>query len=642
VCGVAGLIAHSPGGDVSNAIRRLSAELSHRGPDGDGLAFFSGRSIALGHRRLSILDLEGGAQPMANERQDVWVTYNGEIYNHISLRHELERSGHRFRTRSDTEVLVHGWEEWGPALFGKLNGIFALALLDQRNSAGEGGRIVLARDPLGVKPLYVGDGPEGWWFASELAAALRADVTPRDTRSQALFEYLVYRFIPSPGTFFKRAWKLPPSHWCELLPLDLPSSPTFHRYDPGFSPCKVPSNRSEWAEALRAALTAAVRRQLMSDVPVGMLLSGGVDSTLITRLMQAEAEDPPQGFAVGLESAGLENEVEAAKVAAKALSVPLRTRSVSDADYLQAWPEQIRSLGEPIANSGSLLLGILCQAVRRSHKVVLSGQGADEPLGGYPRHVAERHAAILHLCAPLMHVVPQWALDSDRVSRLRRIARTASEVDRFVEILAVFSPAEANAMAKAQGDPTEPVKRWLSASPHADSLNRLLYVDARLSLADDLLLVGDHMSMRSSVELRVPFLDLEFLQLVEQMPSSLKVSWMGERKWFYRKAVRSLLPKPLRSELVGWKASMGRKQGFTTPLDRWFAKWLNESAERELLGRQGLVGQVLDPVSVKRVIDQARTSNRPRQLMSLYVLEEWLRGLDGPAARFGLPWAPVN
>src|SRR5713101_8456565 len=296
------------------------AFVAHRGPDGE--AFWcdqpagAGRvpraqvpacaAVALGHRRLSIVDLATGDQPMANEDGTVWVAFNGEIYNHLDLRRELTRAGHRFHTRADTEVLVHGWEEWGPALFGRLNGIYAFALYDARvaETNGQHAGIWLVRDPAGVKPLYLGHSDGVWWLCSELAAARSAGLLTGDLRRDAFAEYLVYRFVPAPGTFYRNAWKLPPGHCCHL-PLDAPPpphAPRFEAFKTTFAPAVVPRSRRDWMAAVRAGLGAAVRRQLMSDVPLGTLLSGGVDSTVVTKLMcdSAGGGDPPQAFAVGL------------------------------------------------------------------------------------------------------------------------------------------------------------------------------------------------------------------------------------------------------------------------------------------------------------------------------------------------------
>ncbi|PYP74131.1 MAG: asparagine synthase (glutamine-hydrolyzing) [Gemmatimonadetes bacterium] len=642
MCGIAGALTADTGRDVGPLITRLTAALVHRGPDGSGIHLACGRSIALGNRRLSIVDVAGGAQPMANEDERVWVVFNGELYNHLELRRELERLGHSFRTRADTEVLVHGWEQWGPGLLERLNGVYAFGVLDGRAGAPT---LWLARDPIGVKPLYIGVTDGIWWFASELAAARGCGLLSADLRREAFDEYLVYRFVPSPGTFYRNAWKVPPGHLCRLSVAELPAAPppAFVPFATRFAPASLPRSRGEWAEALRAGLAAAVRRQLMSDVPLGSLLSGGVDSTLITGMMRDALPEAPAAFAVGFTGNGSRgeelDELGAARRAAAVLGVPLTEVAIAEEDYLAAWPQQVAALGEPIANSGALMVGILCRTVRLTCKVVLAGQGADEPLGGYPRHVTERFYPLARLARPLLGRLPERLLSADRVARLRRVAGVSDEAGRFTETLAVFGVREAVALTRHQLDPgalAEPVRRWLPLDGGDDAVNRLLLVDARLSLADDLLIVADHMSMASSVELRVPFLDLEFLALVERMPSAYKISRLGERKWLYRRAVEPLLPGALRSVLTGWRARTGRKLGFSTPLERWFRTWLAQDAERFLLGTGAQTPDFLSGDAVRRLLTDARDRGLPRgrQLMSLYVLEGWLRGgevTDGEA-----------
>ena len=628
MCGIAGAVSRDPSFDVGPIVTRLTAVLAHRGPDGEGFHFARGRSVGLGNRRLSIVDLPGGAQPMASEDERVWVTYNGEIYNHQELRRELIGLGHRFRTNADTEVLVHGFEAWGSELFGRLNGIFAFALLDQRSEPGD---LWLVRDPAGVKPLYLGLAGDSWWFASELAAARSCGLVESDLRLEAIDEYLVYRFIPSPGTPYRRAWKVPPGHYCRLPVVGLPKGqPAFEPFAARFVPATIPRTAGEWIEALRGGIRAAVRRQLMADVPVGSLLSGGVDSTIVTGLMRDGLPQPPQAFAVGFGGDSESGELRMARQAAADLGVPLREVQVSDADYVQAWLEQVAALGEPIANTGILLVGLLCRDVRKTHKVVLTGQGADEPLGGYPRHAAERLFSFARLARPLLRLLPERVAESDRLARMRRVVGESDRARRFAEIIAVFSPREAAALTGHGIDAEQlasPAQRWLPPSDDGDSLNALLRVDARLSLADDLLIVADHMSMAASVELRVPFLDLELLALIERMPSRYKVSVLGERKWLYRRAASELLPLDLRALLLGWRARTGRRLGFTTPVDQWFARWMAQDADAFLTGRDAVLPQLTRGGGVAGFLADVRRRGlfRPRQVMALFVLESWLR-----------------
>jgi len=627
VCGLCGVLAADAQADVSQLVGRLSDGLAHRGPDGNGTLFARGRSIGLGHRRLSILDVSGGAQPMSTSDGRLHLVYNGEIYNCADLRAELVSEGYSFHSHSDTEVLLQGWAAWGEALLPRLNGIYAFVVLDSR--AGRWSA-TLVRDPVGAKPLYLGRNGDAWWFASELGAARSAGAVSGDLDLDALAQFLVYRFIPAPRTAYRSSWKVPAGHLVRLE-IGQDCDPEFRPFPRGFIPASIPACRAEWEAAMRDGIRKAVSRQLMSDVPVGVLLSGGVDSAIVTGCMHAAAGGPPDAFAIGFTSESDGGELQEAGIAARALGVPLHTTEASDGDYLRAWPSLLRSFGEPIANSGLLLVGLLCESVRRTHKVVLSGQGADEPLGGYPRHAAGRWAQWVHRGSPLLDRLPERLASSDRVRRLRRVAGADDEPRRIAEVLAVFGVAEVASLSRVSHSAdllTDPASRALALiPPGADDLNRLLMVDARLSLADDLLLVADHMSMAHSVELRVPFLDLEFLALVERMPGAYKVSLLGERKWLYRKAVASMLPADLRGRLLGPRARLGRKLGFATPMDRWFSSWVRSDAERTLLGAGAALPDLLHPEPVRQLLAEARRGRpRTRQLLSLYALEGWLQG----------------
>jgi len=625
VCGIAGVCAFDSHRDITPSLERLTAALAHRGPDGFGYHFLHNRSAGFGHRRLSIVDLEGGRQPMTNEDGTLWVILNGELYNHLDLRRELEQRGHRFATQSDVEALVHGWEEWGPAVLSRVNGMYAFALFDERDRT-----VWLARDPIGVKPLYVGCNEIGWWFASELDAAERAGLLDRTLRDGAFDEYLVYRFIPSPGTFYERAWKLPPGHLCRLALGALPATLAFEPFSSDFSPGTLPASAGEWQEAIRDELHAAVRRQLMADVPLASLLSGGVDSTVITKVMTQELPEPPTAYAVGFGDAPNGGELAVARRAAVQLGVPLVELAVTESEYVSALPYQAGVFAEPIANAGTVLLGMLCARVRDHHKVALTGQGADEPLGGYARHAAQRFYPMARRLGPMLGVLPDALLGNDGVRRLRRAAAAGDEATRFTEILAVFSPSEAADLTGHRLDPAEaaaPVRRWLPDGETDDALNRLLRVDMRLSLADDLLTIADHTSMASSVELRVPFLDLPFVALVDQLPGKYKVSWWGERKWLYRRAVRPDLPRSLQSALLGWRARTGRKYGFSTPADSWLRRWVVTEGESFLAGPDACLPRHLRRDRLRTLLADLRNGRRrgTRQLMTLYVLEAWLR-----------------
>lgn len=625
MCGIAGIADSQPRGDLGATLDRLTAGLAHRGPDASAVILFGDdrnalnpvakrtARVGLGHRRLSIIDIANGAQPMANEDGSVWVAFNGEIYNFESLRRDLEARGHRFRTASDTEVLVHGWEEWGEQLVSRLNGLFAFALYDSRER-----RVVLARDPVGAKPLYVGIDRNRTWWASEVDAARRAALIPGDIDPDAIKLFLMLRFIPSPWSPYRGVWKVPPSHFATIDVAEAGEPPRFVRYESIVRSAAVPASTGEWREAIAGELVEAVRRQMVSDVPVGSLLSGGLDSSVITSIMAKAVTTPPQAFAIGFRGAGIVDETHAAESAAGELGVPLRTVHVDASEYFREWPNAARHIGEPVANSGILLVGRLCAEVRHTHKVVLTGQGADEPLGGYPRHLIQRLASAGRIAPKLSAAIVQRVFGHDAGDRLRRALHATDFVDRAVAILGVMPPATVDSLVRhtttASRDLfSDLIGRWTADVDESDPTGSLMRLDMRLSLADDLLLVADHFSMQQSVELRVPFLDLQFLELVARLPTHYKVSWRAQRKWLYRQAVRPLLPQSTARRLGSVRAKFGRKVGFATPLDAWFANTPE-------LPATGWLAEHID--TTQSTLTDAFPSARQRT--SLHALRLWL------------------
>lgn len=632
MCGIAGALSARPDSTLTRLVSDLTHNLRHRGPDGCGFwsdegglstdaSSLAGESkLVLGHRRLSIVDLLGGSQPLANEAGTVWVSYNGEIYNAPELRSQLIAAGHHFKTSSDTEVLVHGWEEWRHELFGRLNGIFAFALYDQRDGA-----VRLVRDPIGVKPLYLGISKERTWWASELRAGVKAGIVDEGWDRDSLKLYLLFRFIPSPRTLHESTWKIPPSHFVELFHDQSGDRPRFVRYRTRVISDAHPRNGREWSEALIGELSDATERQLMSDVPVGTLLSGGIDSSLITQLMSRRMAAPPQAFCVGFASHGKHSETFAAENAAASLGTPLKTRLVEDDAYLAEWPASIRAMSEPIGNASSLLLGYACRLAKETHKVVLTGQGADEPLGGYPRHVAERLYRLGRIAPHVSGAIAQHVLGSDAGPRLRRALVERDVNARFATILSVLPFDEVDRLVPGATPARElardVIAAWLPEDWSNDPVNALLEVDARTSLADDLLLVADHVSMAESVELRVPFLDLRLFDLISRMPSKYKVSNFGRRKWLYRNAALEALPSNLAKSLGGLHHSMGKKVGFRTPVDRWFAEGADALRDSEWQGQLTRL-PLIDRGAVEATLS-TRSGDGTRLRHVLYTLAQW-------------------
>lgn len=645
MCGICGIASPLESTEIGPACLSLTRKLQHRGPDGEGFMRMSSTesglcgpdelgepaSVVVGHRRLSIVDLAGGFQPMANESETVWVSFNGEIYNHLELRHELLERGHRFKTDADTEVLVHGWEEWGEGLFGRLNGIFALALVDM-----ESGEVVLVRDPVGVKPLYLGRSNGHLWWSSELGPARDVGLASTTVSADALKLFLTFRFIPSPYTIFEDTWKLPPGHFVRVRDLDASGRPSFVPYEQTVRSSADPRTKSQWREAMLAELDEAVGRQLMADVPVASMLSGGVDSSLVTQMMARRLPYRPQTFGIGFASDGEASEALAAARAAASLEVPHTSVEVDAEAYIAEWPRAVAEIGEPIANSGGLLVWMLSKEVGRSHKVVLTGQGADEPLGGYPRHVVERLRPYASLSPGLAVRAVRAAKGRDDASRLARSLAAPTQLDRYVDILSVVPPEQVDLVvrsgsASARELARDAVARWASGVDSGDGLNDFLRVDVRMSLADDLLLIADHFSMRASVELRVPFLDLRFLELVERMPSRYKVSALGSRKWLYRSAAAANLPAPIRRTACGPRARFGRKRGFSTPLGAWF-----DAEGGPLAQPDQWVGSLVGLHAVELDSVQDLLVNQPetfaRQRAAFYSLATWARAASGASS----------
>jgi asparagine synthase (glutamine-hydrolysing) len=640
MCGVAGMVSVAPSTSVGESVRRLTEALSHRGPDGvgywrmaDGHRGLCGTDelskpadVVLGHRRLSIVDLEGGAEPMASEDGGVWLVFNGEIYNHLELRRELEAAGHRYKTHCDAETVVHGWEEWGEDLFGRLNGIFAFALADARRQ-----EVLLVRDPLGVKPLYVGLSEDGTWFSSELAAAAEAGLLSGELSPDALKLYLTFRFVPSPHTIYARAWKVPPGHFARVRLAQASDDPEFTSFRCLVRSSAAPRGMREWEEALIAELDRAVERQLMADVPVASLLSGGVDSSLVTQMMAAHLPYSPLALGIGMRSEGAANEVFASTRAAEAVGVPHEQILVDDHEYVSAWPGLLRELGEPIANSSALLVRMICEVVGRSHKVALCGQGADELFGGYPRHMTERLYGLGRLWPAGSRAVARRTFGEEAAARLNRALSASDRTDRYVELFSVLPAPEIDQFVRGATAPASElartvISRWADEDESGDAVNDLLRIDARLSLSDDLLIIGDHCAMRSSVELRVPFLDLALVDLVERMPSRYKVSTLGERKWLYRRAAARRLPPVLARELCPPRKRFQQKRGFSHPLTAWFDE------ARGLLGEpERWAAPLFDQPSlavdrVKRVLGSEGERGMARRRSLLYCLAEWLHG----------------
>jgi asparagine synthase (glutamine-hydrolysing) len=610
MCGIAAIL-DPDGTHLLQAAPAVTAALRHRGPDGEGVARLG--PALLVHTRLAIIDVEGGDQPLVSEDGACTAIVNGEIYNHLALRRELEHRGHRFATRSDSEAVLHAYEEWGTECVRRLNGMFAFALWDAHHR-----RLVLARDQYGVKPLY-------WWSdgrrlvaASEVRALLAAKIVEPAIDPVALDHYLAWRFVPSPRTLFAGISKLAAAS-C-LVAEDGQIRVCGYREPPG-PPLEAGSEELE-VELCERLIDAAVR-QTMSDVPYGAFLSGGLDSAAIAAAMAGGADGPPNTFTIGFPGHdGAIDERAAAAETARLLMTSHRDTAMLERGFQAELAHGIRHLEEPCGLPSAPALLQLSRFARRHVKVVLSGQGADEPLGGYQRHQA---AAALGTAQRVpVHVAAALAAATQRLPRNERAKRAARLLgvppgDALLRIFEITEPSLRMALRRGECEGAAEERRALADGVLADVADRdvleqALYLDTHLFLPDGLLVYGDKMTMAYGLEQRVPFLDVELMRFVERIPAHLRVHRFTN-KWLYRRALRRLVPHEILAR---------RKHPFATPYDRWLRSSMGREVERRFSGSSYL-GTLIDPGVVSRLAQEHRSGrhDHKRVLYCLLELAEW-------------------
>jgi len=608
VCGIAAIL--DPEGSTADAVPAVIDSLRHRGPDGDAVERIGPATLV--HTRLAIIDVEGGRQPLHSEDGACRAVVNGEIYNHLDLRRELESRGHRFATRSDSEVVVHGYEEWGEDFVRRLNGIFAFALWDERQQ-----RLVAARDPFGVKPLYWVQDKGRVGVASEVGALMAAGLATPAVDPIALEHYLAWRFTPSPRTIFAGVSKLPPA---SLLIADRSRIDT-HSYRSAPGDPLGGASADELAGELVERFTEAVGRQMMSDVPYGAFLSGGVDSAAIAAAMRRTIDEPPLTFTIGFPGHGDElDERAAAQISAREIGTDHHATAMEELDFPREMAECVRRLEEPIGSASAPAALQLSRFASGFVKVVLSGQGADEPLGGYERHQA---ASVVGMTEALPSFIgrPAVALAdalprNERIKRAARLLGAPPGVDR---VLQVFEISDAALRARLTGGPADDaaeerreLARGLLADlgSRRDPLEQALYLDTHMFLPDCLLVYGDKTSMASGLEQRVPFLDIELMRFVERIPARMRVRRL-HRKWLYRKALPGLAPA----------ATLARKKHpFATPYDDWLRSSLGTEVER-LYGGGSAAGEVIDPGAVSELVAEHRRGRADHKRVLYCLLE---------------------
>lgn len=568
MCGICGIVNADPNRPVEQAIlARMTEAMRHRGPDAQG--FYLNGPLGLGHRRLSIIDLATGQQPMANEDESIWLVFNGEIYNFPELRQQLAGLGHVFRTRSDAEVIIHAYEQYGRSCVEHFNGMFAFALWDQSRR-----ELFLARDRVGIKPLYYACLPDGFLFASELRSLLAHPQTPRELDHQALSQYLSYEYVPSPRSIFRGVKKLPPGHTLTLADNRI-SLKQYWDFALDRSEAGPPRSLAECGADLRQALKEAVRLELIADVPVGVLLSGGLDSSSIAAMLAALKIPNIQSFAVGFEDPSFD-ESAAARLVAQRLGSKHHEITLTSQAMLELVPRLGALLDEPLGDSSFIPTFLLSQFTRQQVKVALGGDGGDELLGGYPTLPAHLWMGLYQRLLParLRQGLAAWGSNHLPVSfnnismdfKIRRFLQghNLPPHSRHQFWMGSFTPAqkslllnpELNLAAKPAG---EPIRGHWQACPAHNLLNKVFYCDLKLYLEGDILAKVDRASMANSLEVRVPLLNPKLLEFSAGLSPHLKVGWLTT-KFLLRQAMQGVLPP----EIVNRP-----KKGFNMPVAKW-------------------------------------------------------------------------
>jgi asparagine synthase (glutamine-hydrolysing) len=655
MCGISGLVNC---GD-RETLARMTHIQAHRGPDDSGLwekRFPDGSYIGLGSRRLAILDLSpDGHMPMCNEDGTVWITYNGEIYNFADLRRELESKGHRFASRTDTEVIVHLYEQDGRDCVRRLNGMFAFAICDLRSATP---LLFVARDHFGIKPFYYFRDGEKFAFASEIKALLQVSEREAELDPESLHKYLTFLWVPDPKTMFRRILKLPAGHYATFSRGDLKLT---QYWDVTFPPANHVCKQSEadLVAEVRERFRKSVEAQMISDVPLGAFLSAGLDSSSIVAMMARSTSQPvrtytitfPPKYRVG------ENTLDDPEVPAR-LARHLgceNQRIVVEPDVTDLLPRLIWHMDEPTADPAIITAYLVCREARKQATVLLSGVGGDELFAGYRKHVAHYWAELFRklppaaqrlLVARLLELPNRRGMSFKGLIRLvRKMVRSASlgPVDRFIANCSYLDDGEKSDLysrdfAEHVGsfDPTSAHRANFERVSHADFLHQMLYVDSKIFMPTLNLTYNDKMSMASSVEVRVPFLDWELAEFVAwNVPPRLKLTgrFFPTTKYILRQAMRDILPREVLRQ---------PKAGFAAPVDYWLAHDLIEMVDDMLSDSQIRKRGLFRPEVVNRLVNEHRAGERDwsMQLWQFLILELWMQTfLEGGARKFESEYA---
>jgi len=619
MCGICGV--YNFNGEAVNAklIARMNSTLQHRGPDDEGV-FVEG-PVGLGNAHLAVIDLSlSGHQPMANEDRSIWITLDGEIYNFPELRERLEKRGHRLCSKGDTETVLHLYEDYGADCVRHLRGMFAFAIWDSRK-----GCLFLARDRVGQKPLYYFHNQNTFVFASEIKAILEHPEVPRRVNLKAIPLYLTYGYVPAPETIFEGIHKLPPGHIMIVEDNNLEAS---QYWDVSYLCDQSPAHEGYYIEELRGLLKEAVAVRLVSDVPLGAFLSGGIDSTAVVAVMSELMGQPVKTFAIGFAGEPSFDELEYARLAAKRYGTDHR-EFVVEPKAIELLPKLVWHYDEPFADSSAIPTYLLSKLTSEHVTVALNGDGGDELFAGYERFAAARLAEayrktpqfIQRWLARLLGALPESTSYRGFVRRARRFAESAPLplLERYLGWVGVFSDdLRASLLTDDQEiDVTEHFANHLNRTEDLDPISQLLYLNTKTYLPEDLLVKADRMSMANSLEARAPFLDQHFIQFAAEIPPSLKLNGLTT-KYILKKALRGVVPQ----EIIDRP-----KHGFGVPVGKWFRTDLKDYVKEMLLSPKALKRGYFREEALRWLIRQHQEGKRDfgHQLWTLLTFELWHR-----------------
>ncbi len=620
MCGITGVFNFKEKNAVDkNLLVCMTNMLVHRGPDGKG--FFIDKNIGLGHRRLSIIDLSQKAkQPMSNEDETVWLVFNGEIYNFRELRLLLEKKGYRFKSDSDTEVVVHAYEEFGENCVNYLRGMFAFAIWDSNKR-----KVFLARDRLGKKPLFYHHDKNKLVFASEMKALLLYPDVPREISKQSISDYLSYGYVPAPNTIFKGIRKLLPGHTLSVYKdgkrilkkyWDLKYNPT--RYAEDYLKARILSELEE-----------ATRIRMISDVPLGAFLSGGIDSSAVVAMMSKLSSEPIKTFSIGFEEEDF-NELPHARIIAEKYSTDHKEFVVKH-DLIGILPKIIWYYNEPYSDSSAFPSYYLAELTRKHVTVALNGDGGDENFAGYDRYAAEAVVKVYNLLKPadklvkpLLGIIPKPVGTKKFLNRLNRVAFLAAckPEERYTNLLYTFNDSDKNKLLDNSfncglKESSRIIKQEFSRCNSGNFLNKTMYVDFKRYLPDDLLVKMDIATMAHSLEARCPFLDHKFVEFTATIPPNMKLKGFS-KKFILKKALRQILPKEILSR---------RKTGFGVPLGKWFKGELKSFSEGILQSKRFISRGYFNQKEIDKILERhkSRKEDNGYKLWNLLCLELWHR-----------------